>query len=173
LRSGLGQGARPGGAADLVIHDAQGFLFPRPFQNFGDEAGPAEGVDPTGAEDQVNAANILDRSFSSKFGLTVDVEGVGFVFFGVGFALGAVEDIIGGIMDQSAVEPFGFLSEDAWASAVDGHGQVGLALRFVDVCIGGGVDDQVGLVFAYHTSDGVRVCHVNCREVQSDQFAEG
>ena len=78
---------------------------------------------------------------AGEFGGAVDVERAGGVGLDVGCRLGAVEDVVGGEVDDGGAEAGGLFAEDAGGGGVDGVGEFGLALGLVDGGVGGGVDD--------------------------------
>ena len=66
----------------------------------------------------------------------------------------AVEDVVGADVQQLAAESLGVLGEVAGAERVDAVGVLGLGLSAVHVGVGGGVNDEVGLVALQSFGDG-------------------
>ncbi|MCY1531418.1 hypothetical protein D9M68_666420 [compost metagenome] len=103
-----------------------------------------QGIHPAGAQDQVRAADGLDRLFASELAAAVGAQGVGRVVFAVGSRLAAVVDVVGGVVEQRDAERGRFFRKHAGSRGIDGEGRFGLAFRLVHRRVGGGVDQQVG-----------------------------
>ncbi|MNT13891.1 hypothetical protein D3C72_1488740 [compost metagenome] len=108
------------------------------------EVAAVQGVHPTGAQDQVLATDGLDRLFAGKLAATVGAQRIGCVGFAVRLGFVAVVDVIGGVVEQRNSKGGGLFGEHAGSRGIDREGGLGLALRLIDRCIGGGIDQQVG-----------------------------
>ncbi len=100
-------------------------------------------VDPAGAQDQVFAADGLDRLLAGQLAGAIDAQRVRRVVLVVGFGLAAVEHVVGGVMDQRHAEARGFFGEHLRAAGIDREGLLAVGFRRVDGGIGRRVDDQV------------------------------
>ena len=76
----------------------------------------------------------------------IDRGGIDGILLDIGAALAAVEDIVGRDMDQGRPDGLAGLGQRRRPIAIDGEGELGLALGLVDGGIGGGVDHQIGLL---------------------------
>ncbi len=82
-------------------------------------------VDDGGAEDEGVGVGVEDQGFAVELALAVDAEGVGGVVFEVGAGV-AVEDVLGGEVDEGEGVLAGVAGEDGGATGVDPVGEVGL-----------------------------------------------
>ena len=84
------------------------------------------------------------RFFACELAFAVNalrVDGIGFAVGSVG---GAVENVVGGNVENGGTVRGGGFGQMAHGVAVDGVGGVGVALGFIHGSIGGGVDNQLG-----------------------------
>ena len=76
----------------------------------------------------------------------IDRGGIDGILLDIGAALAAVEDIVGRDMDQGRADGLAGFGQGRRPVAIDGEGELGLALGLVDGGVGGGVDHQIGLL---------------------------
>ena len=90
---------------------------------------------------------LLDFAFAGELALAVDAGGIGGVGFQIGLGHGApaVEDVVGGDMDEEDAVGLGAGGEQGRAVAVDVPGLGDIGFGAVDGGVGGAVDDGVGL----------------------------
>lgn len=170
----LGQAAGAGGGAELVGDDADFLALAHEADHGFDEIVAVGGVDPGGADDEgFFAKDPADGLFAGEFGCAVDVQGVGFIFGGVGAALLAVEDEIGREVDQAAGGFLGGDGEVFGAMGVDGHGDIRFGFGLVHGGVGGGVDDGVRSNFADGFEYRLAVGDVELAAGQGDDFVHG
>ena len=82
----------------------------------------------------------------------------------------AVEDVVGGYLDEGGAAVRAGVGEVADRAPVDGEGLVFACLRVVDRRPGGAVDDDVGLVVFHRGRDGRGVGDVKAGPVQPDDL---
>ena len=150
----LGEVAGPGGGSVLVGDDFELGAFGGEFEDGEEEVFAGGSVDPGGTEDDVGGSGGGEGLLAGEFGGSVDAEGVGRVGFEVGRGFGAVEDVVGGEVEDCGADLGGFLAEDAGGFGVDGGGYLGLGFGFVDGGVGGWVDDPAGVGCADVGADG-------------------
>ena len=80
-------------------------------------------VDPTGAEDEVSAADSFDGLLACQFAGAIDIERIRRVGLDPGLSLAAIEDVVGGVMDEECVALECFFREDPRSLLVDGVGK--------------------------------------------------
>ena len=107
------------------------------------------------------------RLFPFKLAPTVGTQWRGRVAFGVGRAFGAIEDVIGGVVDDTGADPIRFLAQHAWRCRVDRHGQRCIGFGAVNSRIGSRIDDDLGLDAAHECTQRlcirqIAVCRVHC-----------
>ena len=90
------------------------------------------------------AREFCDGLFAGQLACAIDVERRGRVVFGPGPGLAAVEDVVGGVVDEERVALDGLFGEDAGREGVDGVGESHLGLGAIDGGVGGGVENQSG-----------------------------
>ncbi len=129
------------------------------------------GVDPAGAQDQVFAADGLDRLFAGQLAGAIDIERLWQVGFIVGFGLAPVEHVVGGVMDQRHTEPRGFFSEHLRAAGVDREGLLAVAFCGVNGGIGRRVDDQVRPQQAHLLTNLFGYGEIQCVVPEGEQLA--
>ena len=131
------------GGAVLVIDDVQFRALLAELQHGFGKVAAARAVDPAGAENQMPGAMLPDCLLAFQLGLAIDVEWR----WGVGFAPGAltaaVEDVIGGKVQQRGAKARGFLCQDCHGRGVNGAGCGSVAFRLVDCGKGCGIDDHI------------------------------
>ena len=141
----LGEVRRIGRAAELVLDDAQAILLGGQADHRAHEIAAMGPIEPGGAQDHVARIGRRRRSLAGQLRAAVDVERRRRVGLVIGRALGPVEDVVGGDLDHGDAEPGGAGGGGGRAVAVDGEGQVRLALCLVHGGVGRGVDHDVGL----------------------------
>jgi len=72
-------------------------------------------VDPTGAEDQIASAGLLDGLLSGQLGCAVDIERVRLIGLNPWLLLLSVKNIISGIVDKQGIQPESLFGQDARA----------------------------------------------------------
>ena len=88
----------------------------------------------------------------------IDRGGIDGILLDIGAALAAVEDIVGRDMDQGRADGLAGFGQGRRPVAIDGEGELGLALGLVDGGVGGGVDHQIGLLGDHRFTAQRRVC---------------
>src|SRR5580698_580706 len=131
------------------------FAFAGELQDGQEEVLSGCSVDPAGAKDQVNCAGLGQGLLSGELACAVDADWVGGIGLDVGFGAGAVEDVVGGEVDYARADGGGFFADGADRVAVDGVGEVGLALGFIDGGVGCGIYDPSGAEGADGFADGL------------------
>ncbi|RMT83547.1 hypothetical protein ALP39_04901 [Pseudomonas marginalis pv. marginalis] len=167
-----GNGAGPCWRANLVGHDAHLRFLLQQTLHGQQEILARVGVDPTGAQNQVFAAHRCNRLLARQLALAVDTQRVRRVDLGVGRRLAAVENVVGGVVNQRNAQGLGFLREDAGGDGVDGEGGVRFAFGLIDCRVGGGVDDQVGAMGAGLLADLLRFGQVELVAAEHNQLAQ-
>ena len=133
-----------GRRADLVADDEDLVLVAARRSIVSTKLGPPIAEQPGGADDEVALVGGRRRLLPGELGAAVGRERRGLVGLDVGRALGAVEDVVAGDVDDAGADRGGGGGDVAGAVAVDRHrGLLGL-LGPVDVGPGGAVDDDVG-----------------------------
>ena len=130
------------------------------------------GIDPTGAQDQVLAACSRNRLLARQLALAVDTQWVRRVAFGVRGRFGAVEHVVGRVVNQRDAQRLGLFGEDAGGDGIDGERSVRLALGQIDGGVGRSVDDQSRAMGAHLPADKVCVCQVKLVAAQDEEFAQ-
>ena len=136
---------RMGRAAVLVVDDAELRPFSGKAQHRAEEVRAMRRVDPRRAQDRVPRIGGGDRLLAGKFGCAVDRQRRGRVGLDIGRGLGAIEDVVGGNLDDGNAEPGRCFGDRPGPDRIDGEGEVPFALGLVDGGIGGGVDHDVRL----------------------------
>ena len=109
-----------------------------------DEVAAADPEEPGGADDEVALVGGGGRLLAGQLGAAVGRERRRLVGLHVGRALGAVEDVVGGDVDDAGADLGRGGGDVAGAVAVDREGRLLGLLGAVDVGPGGAVDDHVG-----------------------------
>ena len=111
-----GSGSR---GTPLVGDDTQAVAIGGQLEHGLGEVAAMRADHPAGAQDQVARVGGLQGQFAVALGQAVDALRVGGIVFDVGALLGAVEDVVGGVVDDEGTEPGGFLAENARCNGVD------------------------------------------------------
>jgi len=172
LRCGAGEHGGRGRRAELIGDHAQRLAFARNPQDGEEEVLPPRRIDPAGAEDPVPRAARANRLFTFELACAIDVDRIRGIALRVRLGLGAVEDVIGGVVDEQRTEPPCFLGEDARRAGIDREGRFALALGAVHGGVGGRVDQDLGLQFAQRRADSLRVGEVEARVVECSHLAQ-
>ena len=157
LGSSFGDGPAPGGRADLIVHDAQLLALARQPQDGQQEILAAARIDPARPEDQAGPTCRLDGSLASELARPVYARRIRRVRLQVRLRLGAVEDVIGRIVDEQRTEPLRFLREHAGRDTVHRHGEFRLGFRLVHRRVGARIHDHVGPHLPHLATDRIRV----------------
>ena len=98
-----------------------------------------------------------NRFLPGQLGATVGVERVGLIALDVGFALGAIKNVIGGIVHQQAAHPDRFLGHDTGSNGIDRQCKLRLALCLIYSGVGGGIDNDIRPGLANHVAHSVAI----------------
>ena len=115
---------------------------------------------------------VCQGQFAVALGLAVDALRVGGIVFRVGALLGAVEDVVGGVVDDEGAEPGSLLAKNARRNGVDRKGRLAVGFGLVDGGVGGGIDDDVGACITNQLADSFWARKVTFRQVNRNDFAE-
>ena len=135
--------ARGGRAAALVVDDGEAVALAGKPQDGLHEIMAVRAIDPGRAQDHVARIVGRDRALACELARAIDIERGGRVGFDVRRVLLAVEDVVGGNMDERNGVAFGLGGEMCGRLGVDGERSGLVALGAVDVGVGGGVDDGI------------------------------
>ena len=135
-----------GGGAALVGHDAEAVAFAAEAEHGFHEVVAVFAEHPGGAQDDVARAGGLHGLFAGQFALAVYRSGIGSVGFEVGAFGAAVENVVGGNMQDGGACGVGGAGKVFGAFGVGGIGGGRFAFGFIHGGVGGGVDDHVGLL---------------------------
>jgi hypothetical protein len=133
-----------GRRADLVADDGDLAAVLGQLQHRLDEVAAADAEEARGADDEVTLVGSGDRLLPGQLGATVGRERRRLVALDVRRALGAVEDVVGGDVDDPGFHLRRRCGNVAGTAAVDGEGGLLGRLGAVDVGPGGAVDHHVG-----------------------------
>ncbi|EMH77473.1 hypothetical protein EHI8A_163960 [Entamoeba histolytica HM-1:IMSS-B] len=142
---GVGDGPGPGGCADLVVDDVQFVALAEQPHHGAQEVVALPGIDPASAQDEVAFGVFAHGVLASQFGPAIDIERTGRILFPVTAFPGAIEDVVGGVVDHGDAQLLRRPGEDLGHPLVDQGRGLGVALRGVHGGIGGGIDDDIGL----------------------------
>ena len=143
VRSGVGDQRCAGRRAPLVAHDVEAVALGRGAENGLQEVLPPGVEDPARAQHQVARGAGDDGLFARQLAAPVDVRRRRRIGFGPGPLAAAVENIIGGVVDQPGAQPGGFGGQHLTGAGIDREGSLRLALGTVDSGVGGRIDDDV------------------------------
>lgn len=118
---------------------------------------------PARAQDQMRGRGPQHRLFAGEFAGGVMVQGIGGVAFGVGRFLGAVENVVGAVVNEPDVLFSAEFGEFLRRRGVDRPGQVALNFAALHQIIRRGVDDHLRLPFGQPFRHQVRVGQVKLR----------
>ena len=172
LGGNIGEQRGRGGHPPLVGDDAQAVAIGGEFEHGLGEVAAMRADDPAGTQDQVPRIGGLQCQFAVALGQAVDALRVRGIVFDVGALLGAVEDVIGGVMDNEGAEPGGFFAKNARCDGVHRGSTFLIALGLVDGGVGGRVDDDVGANVTHQPANGLRIGQIAFRLVDRNDFAE-
>src|ERR1700738_5317399 len=83
----------------------------------------------------------------------------------------AIEDVIGGVVDEEDAPAAGLFREDAGSVRIDRHGGVALGFGAIDSRVGGGVEDYVRRDGAHEIAELFGVGEVGLAAIAGDDFA--
>ncbi len=149
----VGQVPGVGRRADLIADDEDLAVIGGEAQHRLDEVAAADAEKPRGADDEVALVGGCGRVLPGQLRAAVGRERRRLVGLDVGLALGAVEDVVAGDVDDAGAVLGGGGGHVARPLAVDRHRRLLGLLGAVDVGPGGAVDDDVGpleLEFLHH-----------------------
>ena len=146
VQQGGGDVAGIGGGAALVGHDAEAVAFAAEAEHGFHEVVAVFAKHPGGAQDDVARAGGLYGLFAGQLALAVYGLGIGSVGFAVGAFGLAVENVVGGNMQDGGACGVCGAGEVFGTFGVGGIGGGRFAFGFVYGGVGGGVDDHGGLL---------------------------
>jgi hypothetical protein len=124
--------------------------------------GQSAGSEDAGSAHHQDAVEVgLGVEFAGEFGDGVGAEGMGGVLLDIGMAGTAIEDVIGGEVDQLGVGLAAGEGQVAHGQRVDQKGGQRLLLGDIDLIIGGGVEDHFGIAVGQGVLHGQRVGDVH------------
>lgn len=165
---GLRKISGKGGRADLIRYDVEGLSFRAEPPHGGDEVAAAGGVEPGGADDDGGGGFFQSGALAGSFGLPVDGEGGGGIARFVGAMPSAVEDVVGGDVDEGGAGG----GEVAGRFAVEASGFFRFLFRPIDGGVGGAVDDVRDAPLVDEALHGVGVGDVECVPIRSNGVGE-
>lgn len=139
---GIGQVSRPGGAACLIVDDAESVLRAREPEDGAHEIVPLRTVDPACTQDEVRATLPLDGLLSRQLAATVGIQGRWRVILGQCNSLLPIEHIVRGVMDEWCSQARGFFSQHAGRKRVHLVSESLDLLRAIDRREGRRVEDE-------------------------------
>src|SRR5450830_847117 len=138
-----------GGTADLVVHDAQLVLLTGKAQDRADEVVPGASIQPGEAQDEMVRVGLPGRLLAQQFCPAIDGEGGRGSLLVVGLGRRAIEDIIGGEVDDAGTDALCRLGHVAGTQDVDAVRRILFGLSPVHSGIGCTVDDDLGVGLLY------------------------
>jgi hypothetical protein len=164
-----------GRGGDEVLDDADGLSGAGEAEHGFDEVAAVGGAagrteDARGTEDEGAVEVGLGVEFAGEFGDGVGAEGVGGVGLDVGAAEGAVEDVVGGVVDEAGVDLAAGDGEVADGEGVGHEGGLGFAFGDVDLIVGGGVEDDLGVKGGEGLFDGDGVGYIDLAAFVAPDF---
>src|SRR5438067_2160003 len=120
----LRQEADRGRNAALIVDHAQRLARLCLARDGEKEVPAAWPVHPARAQDEMSAAALDDRALAGELGAAVDAERIRRIVFDVSTTLRAVEDIVGGVVNEPRTDPLRFLGEHARGRTVHSHGEL-------------------------------------------------
>ena len=123
-------------------------------------AGKGATIDHLDAENGMVGGVAHDGLFGQPFGLAVVVHGAGQVVLGIWRSLMAVEDEVGGEVEQAAATIGAALSQPFNGGGVHTQGLVGVLLAVVHHGERGGIDDHLGVAVLEERSERIGLAHV-------------
>ena len=133
-----------GGSANLVIDNREAVALAGQAQHGEQKVVAVRTVDPTGAKDEIFAADVCDGLFAGQLAGAVDVQWIGRVGFNPRLRLAAIEDVVGGVVNKERVTLKRLFGEDARRLLVDGVGEIALRFGAIDGSVGGSVENEIG-----------------------------
>lgn len=165
LQHDLGHIFRRGGLADLVAKELRALARANRGQQLLVQAALATGAvahkDGDAQNDRIVRIVLQHFAFRHKLGLAVEVSGGGHVGRAVGGLRPAVEDHVGGNVDQARPEVPGELGEVPGEGDVNFFRQGGLGLDGCGVGDGGAVDDHIRPEFQAEPGEWLRLAEVH------------
>ena len=159
---GFGEGGGVSGGGDILLDDLDGFAGEGEAEHGFDEVAPG-GVATAGAEDAAGAENEglivvgAGEVFAGEFGYAVGADGAGEIGFDVRTSEGAIEDVVGGEVDELGVDLSAGDGEIAGAEGVGLVGDSGFAFGDVDHVVGGRIENDGGIDFGEFGFEGGEV----------------
>src|SRR3546814_6665061 len=109
--------------------DADGIALALQPQDCRHEIRTVGAVYPTGAQNGMLGTGLAYGLFARQLGTAIDSLRVDRVVFAVQTRFGAIEDVVGGIVNQQSVDLRRLGSQSPWSLTNDAHGQVGILPR--------------------------------------------
>ncbi|MNF88499.1 hypothetical protein D3C84_709950 [compost metagenome] len=142
-RRGRGEGRTAGRIAELVgDHTHLGALAQQALHGE-QEVVAVAAVQPAATQDQVRPAGRSDGLFAAQLAVPVDIQRCAGVGFPVWPAEAAVEDVVGGVVQQPGAQRGGLLGHHGGSLGVEGEGCRRLALGLLHRGVRRGVDHQL------------------------------
>ena len=113
-----------------------------------------------------------DGLLPCQFGAAVNVERPGGIGLLIRAGFGAVENVVGGVVNQQAAGAGQLFGDASGCNRVDGVRQLGLALGLVDSGVGGGVDDDVGREIANGLRGRFRIGEIDLAARAGNHFTQ-
>ncbi len=151
----IGKEGGSSGGAELVGDDAEFVPTGREAKDGFDEVFSVCAKDPACAENEVIGTTGGEGIFAFELGLAIDAERVRGVLFAVGGWFCAIENIIGGEVDDECAEFSSFLAEDSGSAGIDGSRQIRLGLGFINRRVSASAQDHIRLGCAHGGADRV------------------
>ena len=129
-------------------------------------------VDPTGAKDEIFAADVFDGLFAGQLAGAIDIEWIGRVGFDPRLRLAAVKDVVGGVVNEKGVALAGFFGENARRLLVDGVGEIALGFGAIDGGVGGGVENEIGRGAADQSAGLIGIGEIDGFAIDGDDGAD-
>ncbi len=145
---------RGGRTAMLVGHDPKAVFFAREPQHGFQEVVAERPEHPGGAQNDMPLRHRAHPGLALRLSFTVDAKRRKAVGFDIGLGFGSVEDIIGRDMDDRCAGRRRDASDDPRPFCIDRRGHRRFALRFIDRCIGGRIEDEMWRHGRHRARDG-------------------
>jgi hypothetical protein len=135
---------RRGRISGLIVHHAQAVALAGEAQHGFQKVLPVGTVDPRRSEDQRLGRGGQHRLLARALGPAVGALRVRRIVFRVGGGFRAVEDIVRRDVQERCPSLRGDPGKPRRAVPIDGTGAHPVALRRIDRCVGGRIDDRIG-----------------------------
>ena len=156
----------------LVRHDLEHITLGCKAQDGFGKVTAVGAKDPAGPKNQAIGPTRLHRLFSVEFGFSVDALRVGYIVLCVGTGLGAVEDVIGGVVNNQGAEPFCFFTQDAGGHTINGLSKLRFGFGLVYSGISRRIDDDGRGHIAHQLANGIGVGEIAFSLIDRDNFTQ-